>query len=91
MIPHILAIACLVPIFQVLSKRIHLEDDQVVIEKGLFIKKYKYIPYKQINDVELKSLTNTLIFYTGNDKPIKFTWAEKPKEILDFIQDRANR
>ena len=91
LVPYILALACLVPIFQVLSKRIHLEDNQVVIESWLFAKKYKYIPYDKVNDIEYKSFTRTIVIYTGNDKPIKFTWAEKPQEIIDYIQERAHK
>ena len=49
------------------------------------------IPYNKINDVEYKTFTRTIVIYTGNDKPIKFSWAEKPTEILDYINERAHK
>lgn len=84
-------ICCLMPIFQMLHKRLYLEEDQVVIEKWVFFKKFNCIKYSKINDIELRTFSNTIIIYTGNDKPVKFSWIDSPREILEYIQDKIGK
>jgi len=84
-------ICCLIPIFQMLHKRLYLEEDQVVIEKWVFFKKFNCIKYSKINDIELRTFSNTIIIYTGNDKPVKFSWIDSPREILEYIQDKIGK
>lgn len=84
-------ICCLIPILSIFCQRLVLEKDRIKIIKGIIFKNIKYIQYNKINDAELNTFSSTIILYTWNDKPIKFSWIEKPNEVLELIQKKINK
>lgn len=86
-----LGLCCIIPILWVFTKKLILEKDRIKIVKWILFKNFKYIQYHKINDVELSWASSTIIFHTWNDKPTKFSWIQRPNEILEFVQKKINK
>lgn len=84
-------LCCLIPILAIFCQRFILEKDRIKIVKWILFKNIKYIQYNKINDAELNTFSSTIVLYTWNDKPIKFSWIQKPNEVLEFIQRKINK
>lgn len=84
-------LCCLYPILAIFCQRFILEKDRIKIVKWVLFKNIKYIQYNKINDAELNTFSSTIVLHTWNDKPTKFSWIQRPNEVLDFVQKKINK
>ena len=69
------------------SKKLIIENEKVRLESGLWLKTIQEVRYDKINNINIH-VGGVLEFFTGNDKPVRFSWIDRCEDAKKAIEDK---
>jgi len=69
------------------SKKLIIENEKVRLESGLWFKTIQEVRYDKINNINTH-VGGVLEFFTGNDKPVRFSWIDRCEDAKKAIEDK---